>query len=236
MLYQCPLCAGYFTRSVLTFLHFCDDVPEWSDGRSGQWWANMGAPVGRCPACSKVVWVEDATKLMPVPRPPRPIGLVARLWHQLTGDGRLGAERDWNVLSSEIKDAERIQGLDSAHDLLDALVMVSPNAADREIYVRRRLWWVSNDHRRLDKDGRPTTEQRAMPVETAHANMYRLLVLIENDPALQVERGDLLRQLGHFDEAVAVLIGTPLNGYNEVRASKIAILARRGDTKVRTLN
>jgi hypothetical protein len=62
-------------------------------------------------------------------------------------------------------------------------------------------------------------------VAMAHANTYRLLVLIKNDPTRQVQHSDLLSQLGHFEEAVAVLTGVLPDGYNEVHASKIVILA-----------
>jgi hypothetical protein len=65
--------------------------------------------------------------------------------------------------------------------------------------------------------------------------MYRLAALIKNDTAFQVEHGDLLRQLGHFEEAVAVLSGIASDGYNKVRASKIVILAQCGDMKVRAI-
>jgi hypothetical protein len=138
-LYQCPACTGYFTRIVVTFLHFYDDVPTWSDGMNGQWWAGIGAPVGRCPACAKIVWVDDANAIMPAPRKPRPVGAMARLWYGMTGDsrGRLRDERDWIALPREIKEAKSINGLEGTRDLLDALNALLPNARDREIYLRR---------------------------------------------------------------------------------------------------
>jgi hypothetical protein len=140
-LYQCPACARYFTHSVLTFLHYYDDVPSWSDGKNGQWWAGIGGPVGRCPSCRSVVWIDDATKVMRAPREPRAIGALARLWHHLTGDrsDRL-REREWAALPREIKEAERIDGLHNAQDFNDALALLSPDATDREVFLRRRLW------------------------------------------------------------------------------------------------
>jgi hypothetical protein len=69
----------------------------------------------------------------------------------------------------------------------------------------------------------------------AHVNALRLLGLFENDPAMQVERGELLRQLGRFDEAVAVLKAVKPDGHSEVKASKIQRLAQAGDTKLAAL-
>src|SRR5471030_1445797 len=75
---QCPGCAGYFRRHAPISLHFYDDVPEWSDGKNGQWWAGAGGHVGRCPACSKTVWIDDAAEVMRLPWKPNPMGTMAR--------------------------------------------------------------------------------------------------------------------------------------------------------------
>lgn len=66
--------------------------------------------------------------------------------------------------------------------------------------------------------------------------MGRLLELIEHNPNEQVQRGELLRQLGRFDEAIAVLKSIPADGYNEIRAVKLERLAKAGDSKVRLLS
>lgn len=235
--YQCSFCAKYFTRSVLTFLHFHDDVPEWSDGMNGQWWAGIGAPVGRCPVCDKVIWVDDAKKVMAFPQETKPIGAVARLWHRVTSDrkGRLRDEWDWIALPREIKEAGRIIGLQSIQDFLDAMVVLPKGIIDREIYVRRRLWWAFNDHLRLSGDETSLSSLCEVSLTSARANMLHLLHLIEHDPCRQVERGELLRELGRFDEAVAVLDAVPPDGYNEVRASQIAKLARQRDSVMRPI-
>ena len=65
----------------------------------------------------------------------------------------------------------------------------------------------------------------AVSDDVAHANIQRLLELIELDPGEQVMRGELLRQLGRFDEAAAVLRAVKPNGYSEVKAAKIERLA-----------
>ena len=236
-LYQCPACTRYFTRSVLTLLHYYSDVPNWSDGMNGQWWAGIGAPVGRCPACTKVIWVDDVEEVMTAPQKPRSISTAARLWHRMTGDskGRLRDERDWIALPQEIKEANRISGLQTARDFLDALMALAPDAVDREIYVRRRLWWASNDHHRLRVDGTPIAAQPVVAQAEAQTNALRLLELFENDLSEQVARGELLRQLGRFDEAVSVLKAVKPDGYSEVKASKIQRLAQSRHAQLATL-
>jgi hypothetical protein len=223
-------------RSVVAFLHYYDDVPEWSDGMNGQWWGGMGAPVGRCPRCAKIVWVDDATVVMPAPRKPRPIGAVARLWHLVTGDrkGRLRDEREWAALPDGIKGAERIDCIQDVQDFIDALAGLPPDTPGREAHLRHRLWWASSNHQRLGADGAPIAPQPVVNAATARANKERLLALLTHDPKAQVARGELLRQLGRFDEAVAVLKAVKPDGYSEVKAVKIErlALARNAELKV----
>lgn len=236
-LYQCPACAGYFKHYVLRSLFFDDAVPEWSDGKNSNWWAHASGSVGRCPSCTGIVWIEDAVDLMPAPTEPRRIGPLARIWHHITGDsgGRLRDEHDWHALPADIRQAERIDGLHHAHDLIDALLALPPDALSREVYLRRRLWWASNDHLRSDQNA-ACVALPSVTEEMADANMQRLLELIEHDPEAQVTCGELLRQLGRFDEAVAVLKAVAPDGHSEVNAVKIERLARERIAELQNLN
>jgi hypothetical protein len=175
--------------------------------------------------------------MMLAPREPRAIGALARLWHHLTGDrsDRLRDEREWTALPREIKEAERIDGLQNAQDLMDALALLSPDATDREVYLRRRLWWEANDHKRLSADGTPVALQPVVAPAEARANVLRLLELFENDPEQQVARGELPRQLGRFEEAVAVLKAVKPNGYSEVKAVKIQRFAETRNADLQAL-
>lgn len=236
-LYQCPACAGYFKRYVLASLHYCDDVPYWSDGKSGQWWAGAGAPAGRCPTCRSVVWIDDAIVVMPAPHAPRKVGPVARLWHQITGDkrGRLRAEQEWAALPTGIKHAKSIDSLECPADVIDALAALPAADGGREVYLRRRLWWASSDYQRMHGDGEMVVSPPIIDAALARANRLRLLELFEHDPKEQVARGELLRQLGRFDEAVAVLKAVKPDGYAEVKAVKIEWLALAGIAELRDL-
>lgn len=227
-LYCCPACAGYFTRSVLTYLHFYADVPSWSDGKNEQWWVGLDGPAGRCPTCLVAVWVDDATELMPAPREPRAIGVLTRLWHLLTGDssGRLRDEKEWGSLPRAIKDAERLVGLSTTQHYVDALAQITPLLPDREEYLRRKLWWASNDYLRRESHA-PTLE-----VDAARANMERLLDLLPST-ARTLERVELFRQLGRFQEALDLIPSVPSAQW--VKAELQKQWAEAGDSTMRAI-
>lgn len=228
MLYRCPVCPGYFTRSVLTSLHYYGDVPSWSDGKNEQWWVGLGAPVGRCPTCLAIVWVDDATALMPAPREPHPVDLLSRLWYLLTGDrsGRLQEEQEWAALPREVKEAGRLIGLSTTHDYVDALAQIVPLPLDREEYLRRKLWWAANDHLRRESNT-PTLE-----VDAARANMERLLALLPSTARI-LERVELHRQLGRFREALNLIPSIPPDQW--VKADLQQKWAEEGDSTMRII-
>jgi len=203
-LYRCPACARYFTRSVLTFLHFYDDVPEWSDGKNEQWWAGIGGPAGRCPACLTVVWVETDTALKREHWEPQAISRWSRLWHLVTGDrtGRLREEREWASLPREMREAERLDSLNTAQDYIDALAQIVPLVPERERYLRRKLWWASNDYLRRESGSPP------LEADAARTNMERLLDLLSSTADI-LERVELYRQLGRFQEALDLIASVP---------------------------
>ena len=58
----------------------------------------------------------------------------------------------------------------------------------------------------------------------------------EVKPWNMIQQGELLRLLGRFDEAVAVLKSVPADGHSEIRAAKIESLSRRRDMQVRELS
>lgn len=55
-------------------------------------------------------------------------------------------------------------------------------------------------------------------------------------PMSMIQQGELLRLLGRFDEAVAILKAVPPDGHSEIRASKIERLASSGDMQIRELS
>jgi hypothetical protein len=227
-LYRCPACAGFFTRSVLTSLHYYSDVPHWSDGKNEQWWAGLGGPIGRCPTCLTIVWVDDDIMLMDEHRAPPAISRASRVWHLVTGDrsGKLRMEREWASLPREMREAERLDSLNTAQDYIDALAQIVPLGPERERYLRRKLWWASNDHLRRESGSPP------LEADAARTNMERLLDLLPSTADI-LERVELYRQLGRFQEALDLIAFLPPDQQAKARLQQQWIEA--GDSTMRVI-
>ena len=110
---------------------------------------------------------------------------------------------------------------------------------DRLLWLRNRIWWGLNDRYRTRFDGSPLPDVPTWPLPAERTNMEAILAMLrdaEAEPWSMIQQGELLRLLGRFDEAVAVLKAVPADGHSEVRAVKIERLARSGDTRVRELS
>jgi len=138
-------------------MHFHADVPDWSDGKNGQWWASASGSVGRFPVCSTSVWIEDAVEVMHFPRHTPMMGGLGRLWHRMTGDrnGRLRAVLEWEALPVALKNAESLGWLSEADDFIAALTEAPQQSPERELHLRVRLWWALNDRLRHDGNAPP---------------------------------------------------------------------------------
>jgi hypothetical protein len=174
-----------------------------------------------------------------LPYEPRPIGRVERVLARWRSDpkGRLQEEQEWLQVPDGWKAAKEANQV-RLHDI--AVMLAQPDGLDRDklLWLRRRIWWTLNDRFRNLPDGAPAPDLQAMPGLDDRANMRELLALLEQgemNASDMVEKGELLRQLGHFYDAVAILKAVPADGYNEVRAVQIEALARAGDRVVRAL-
>ncbi len=235
MVHKCPACAGYLTRISVTFFHM-DGMRGWSDGCTAGIWNGLSGPVVRCPHCTAVFWLDDVESIGELPYEPRPIGRISQLLMRLSGDrsGRLRKLEEWRAIPAEIKEAPPATKLDY-QGLCDALRQTNIDVDDREAYIRRQIWWLSNDHQRLRGDGTPVVDRPVVPGNEAIVNMHRLVELLKDDEASKVERGELLRQLWCFDEAIAVLKTVRPDGYSEVRASKIQRWAQERNAALQVL-
>lgn len=152
-----------------------------------------------------------------------------RLYAKLTGDrqGRLAAQAEWCAIPSACKDAQHSIS-PTFPDFLAVLNDAVQLTPLREAIVRRTIWWRSNDHLRCRRDGTPVLSDAA-----AKDNLLALLRLHESasvtDP---VEKAEILRQLGRFDEAIALLQLFSIGGEQPNTVSKIMQFARNSDTKV----
>jgi hypothetical protein len=153
-------------------------------------------------------------------------------------NGRLQAEQEWLQTPAGWKSAKDTDSVDF-EDVAYVLGKSEGLRRGRLLWLRRRIWWSLNDRYRVRSDGSPYSDMPSMPESQERANMQALLALLEQEeiqPRDMVEKGELLRLLGRFDEAVTVLKAVPPDGHNEVRASKIERLARRRDNQVRQLS
>lgn len=236
--YQCPSCQGFVLRRRMRTLNF-SGMRDWSDGAPTAWWSAGLQPLVRCPTCTRAFWIEDLEALGELPYQPRPIGRVERVLARWRSDpkGRLQEEREWLQVPAGWKAAKEADQV-RLHDI--AVMLAQPNGLDRDklLWLRRRIWWTLNDRFRSLPDGAPAPDLQAMPGLDDLANMRELLALLEQGEMSardMVEKGELLRQLGHFYDAVDVLKAVPADCYNEVRAVRIEALARAGDRVVRAL-
>ena len=205
----------------------------WSDGYTSIFGLNSVSNLGRCGYCRKVFWLDDAEELGVLPKESSAIGAFSRIYHRLTGDaaGLLERERDWNETPWEWKSAKPAE-MPDFFDLKTALADKESLTSEREMWVRRALWFHGNDHLRLNRDGKPVRDKPRMSDEEVRQNMQALLALVElglDSPIL--EKGELLRELGRFDEAITVLSG--IEGDFKEQADLIAGFARSRNSVVR---
>jgi hypothetical protein len=110
---------------------------------------------------------------------------------------------------------------------------------DQLLWLRKRVWWSLNDRYRRHADNSPLPDVPSWSEVDERTNMEAILGMLQESevlPSDMIQHGELLRLLGRFDEAVAVLKAVPADGHSEVRAVKIERLARSGDMQVRLLS
>ena len=169
-----------------------------------------------CPVCSIALWNDDLQALGILPRKPPGLSWVARMLAIWNGDkdGHLQAIREWEDIPSEWKAAEHGRSLKYS-DLQCALRDASALSSDREMFIRRRMWWATNDHTRLRSDATSVLKQPVADDADRKANMMRMIELHDATGTGISERAELLRQLGRFDDAILLL----KSGAPEIRAS-----------------
>lgn len=229
---RCQSCAGYFSRrGIASFNDF--GATRWSDGFINIWIFAGDKSFGRCPVCNALVWVADCATQTVIPSRPRPISTVKRLLARITGDrqGLLAAEQAWIDCPAEIRDCDPMvtPGLDDYREAISA----EPLSPEREIYVRERILWRSNDHQRNGNADESGSQPRISSAEREQ-NLIALDALFtelgdERDWCLH---GEVLRLLGRFDEALTTLARETTN---PERAAMISRFARQGSNEVQVV-
>jgi hypothetical protein len=207
----------------------------WSDGYTSIFGLNSISQLGRCAYCKKVFWLDDLEVLGVLPKEGQQIGGLARIYHRLTGDsdGLLERERTWNEAPWEWKNAKPAETPDY-FDLKIALADAETLTPEREVLVRRNLWFHSNDHLRLSRDGKPLRDTPRMSDLDARENILAMLDLIaEGHESRPMEKGELLRELGRFEEAIEALRN--VTGDAKEQADLIIGFAQASDHVVREI-
>lgn len=217
-IYQCPDCLGYLQwRQLASFRNFTSTT--WSDGARPMTLLLDMCSIACCPSCSTVLWYEDLQAVGVLPREPGEISRFSRMlarWSRGTRR-RLLAEREWANLPPEWKSAECGRPLEYS-DLQRTVDRLTGTNPVREMFLRRRIWWATNDHLRGPGDGTCAEEAPIAPELERRENMMRMIALHEAAGGGLAERAELLRQLGRFDESIQLLI----SGAPEIRNSATA--------------
>ena len=235
--HSCPGCDVFFLRRRVSTINFLD-AQDWSDGMPTVWWKQE--PLVRCGTCAALFWLDDTEPVGIMPERPRPIGRLTRAWMRWRGDpeGRFRHEEEWSHALALWGSARYIDNV-NFDDVAYVLARSERVSRDRLLWLRKRIWWGLNDRYRNRDDGTPFPDVPSWPEADERANMEAILDMLQEGEVLpggMIQQGELLRLLGRFDEAVAVLRAVPADGRGEVRAVKIESLARSGDTQVRLLS
>lgn len=235
--YQCPACQGLLLRERLRSFNTYG-VTFWSDGDATFSRLPSHSPLIRCPSCTAVFWEDDLHPIGELPKrplPQEPMGWFMRKVIQWAGDehGDIQAQRDWDAAPVEWRAAEYVRTLEYG-DLRQALAELQGQDCAREIYIRRRIWWLANDSRRIRASGKRAAMPPLVLRSKAREDMLRLLELHEQASSGIVDRAELLRQMGCFDEVVQLLASVPPDQIG-VRGEKIRDWALAHDAELKML-
>jgi hypothetical protein len=231
---QCPKCHSCLHRRRLcSFNDF--GAMGWSDGHTSIFGLSLISQLGRCAYCRKVFWLDDLEELGVLPKEGPSVGAISRIYHRITrdSDGVLERERIWNQTPWEWKNAKPAE-MPDYFDLKTALADKDSLTPERELLVRRALWFHGNDHLRLNRDGKPLRDTPKMSDLDARENMLSMLDLIaEGHDSRPTEKGELLRELGRFEEAIEAL--RQVTGDAKAQADLIIGFAKDSDHVVREI-
>lgn len=234
----CPGCSAFFLQRRFYSINTYGMARSWSDGAPFPLWRQE--PLVRCNACAALFWLSDVEPVGVMPQKPEPIGQWTRKWLVWRGDheGLLQAEAEWAETMKTWGQAQSIGSI-GFEDVVYVLSRSKGVSTDRVLWLRTYIWWSLNDRYRRESDESPASGEPGWPAAAERSNMKMMLDMLrdgEATPMSMVRQGELLRLLGRFDEAIFILKAVPPDGYHEVTAVGIEMLARRGDTEVRQLS
>lgn len=225
----CPSCRGLETH--LTLLSFTDwGDHRWTDGFSLSYSHPRPPYIAKCGHCGFVYWLKDAESIGELP-----------IW------GETIAHPEWLKAEHVVEPSEA--------DYYEALESGLGGTAREERNARLLAWWKSNESLRGETPAGVYKYWNSSPVRgdrnrivkhvigtwnrdpsARQTNMEQLLPLLNlREESDQLIRADLLRQLGRFDHALAVLREVESERASWI-ADQIQALCEEGDTLVKELD
>lgn len=227
LLLETPCCKNKVMRRRFASINSFGLSTRWSDGYSSTLFGSNAPHLAYCDACNKVYWLEDATELGVVTsldqQPEYRSSWMARIFSKKTDVGSVAKQAEVGLRGLDFVDYHEHP---RPADLLLAMLREEWTTPERELYLRSWLWWIGNHRQRGQLTASP------MSGIQAEQNMLRLLALHQAAPAAlhQIRAvGELLRQMGRFDEATSAL---EVAAENDTDTSAILEAARRGETDV----
>ena len=206
---RCPLCSGLAKYPTVASGNTFGAV-YYTDGKRVAPMLPATPSVVRCAACRGVFWRTAAAEV-----------------------GQFDAYRsDTESLDPEWHAAGYLHEPDEAEHLtaLDRLIASSPG---EERGIRLVAWWRGNDrHRETSPTPAPDNPK---VVRRRHANMHQLIALLDTaEPSDQLMRAEVLRQLGEFEQATAILSKRFPPEYDTALSRLLGLCAQR-DTMLQRL-
>ena len=136
----------------------------------------------------------------------------------------LGKIEPWGTGDGRFKDAGPYQ-LPSLKDYFSVLKK-GPETLEKERYIRLRAWWAGNDTRRIKEIEISATEA---------SNLTALAKLLnESDSRDLIMKAEIMRELGRFDDARA-LLARPVDQNLSQAVEIIKALVEKNDPYVRVM-
>lgn len=217
----CPACGRPTRLNNLRSLNTYG-TRQWSDG---YWEGLMGTrpALTRC-VCECIYWLKDADVLGRYPQvqeEQRGLTGLLRRWFKPddTEHNPVNIPRGWEWA----RHAEKL-------DLRNMLgVLRNSLPPDREYTVRRHIWHQLNDAERAGRDAYP--HEAELIRQYRQQNLERLLALMEGtENPILLQRGEILRELGRFDEAIDIF--NTIQGESQSWAERLRSEAEQGNTRV----
>jgi hypothetical protein len=205
--------------------------PSWSDGFGGQHWVAASAvDLTCCGCCNHLFWTIDVEPLGRLTERPEsldwPWQKRLMIYLGIGFQNAREAETQWKSIKEKWHWAQYADSV-KENTLLWAIENGAGTTPERELILRRRLWWANNHPRRGRKYLPP------MSIEQERQNMTRLLELVRHLPEEKRQpftEGELLRELGLFDESLTVFEREVAAGNQQVTA--LMRLARENNSSV----